>query len=74
MPKNDISNDQFQRDKQPAQLALFEKDLMTSTNAYGRFTFKVSDIDKNKDYTSIMTGLDNLENLHKDWYKSINAK
>lgn len=71
---NDISNDQFQRDKQPAQLALFEKDFMTSTNAYGRFTFRVTDIDKNKDYTSIMRGLEFLENLHKDWYKSVNSK
>ena len=71
---NDVSNDQFNRDKQPEQLALFQDDFMTSSNTFCRFTFKVTEIDKNKDYKSIMKGLSFLENLHKGWYKSVNSK
>ena len=71
---NDISNDQFVPKKQPAQLKLFDEEFQTDSNTYARFTFKVTDIDKNKDYNSIQKGLDFLENLNKDWYKSKNKK
>ena len=71
---NDVSNDQFVPLKQPKQMNLFEEDFTTNDNSYARFTFKVSDIDKNKDYQLITQGLEFLELLNKKWHKSKNKK
>ena len=71
---NDISNDQFQAEKQVGQLALFEEEFMTENNTFGRFTFKVEDIDKNKDYNALRQGLEFLEGLEKGWHKAKNSK
>lgn len=71
---NDISNDQFQSERNIGQLQLFEEDFMTENNTYGRFTFRVEDIDKNRDYKAIREGLEVLENLEKGWHKAKNSK
>lgn len=71
---NDVSNDQFQKERNKGQLQLFEEEFMTKNNIYGRFTFSVEDIDKNKDYKAIREGLEFLENLEKGWHKAKNSK
>ena len=71
---NDISNDQFQADKQKERLKLFEDDFMTENNTYARFTFSVSEIDKSNNYTAIKKGLDFLEDLNRGWHKAVNSK
>lgn len=70
---SDISFDQFQ-DKQRAQLNLFEDQFLTKNNTYSRFTFKMSDIDPNRNYTNVKKGLDFLEELNKGWYKAKNSR
>lgn len=71
---NDISNEQFRSENknQVKQLNLFEQDFKTEHNTYARFTFKVSDVSKNKDYSNIKRGLEFLENYQKGWYKAVN--
>lgn len=71
---NDVSNDQFQKERNIGQLQLFEEEFMTENNTYGRFTFSVEDIDKHKDYKAIREGLEFLENLEKGWHKAKNSK
>lgn len=73
---NDVSHDQFRsgNKKQISQLSLFEDDFKTEHNTYARFTFKVSSIASNNDYTNIKRGLEFLEGWQKGWYKSVNEK
>ncbi len=71
---NDLSYDQFQVERNKRQLSLFEKDFMTNNNTYARFTYKVSDIDKNLNYNHVKEGLEFLENLEKGWHKAKNLK
>lgn len=73
---NDISHDQFQETNvaQKQQLSLFEEDFLTENNSFARFTFKVTDIDENKDYNSVKKGLEFLEEFQKGWYSSKNSK
>ena len=71
---NDISNDQFQQERQRGQFALFEEEFLNENNVVARFTFDVSDIDEHRDYKAIENGLQFLENLDKDWHKTVNSK
>ncbi len=71
---NDISNDQFQEERQKGQFALFEEEFLNENNVVARFTFKVTDIDEHRDYKAIEKGLQFLENLDKGWHKTINSK
>lgn len=73
---NDVSNDQYRKHniKQRKQLSLFEEDFQTEHNSYARFTFKISSVAANKDYSNIRKGLAWLENWKKGWYKSVNSK
>ena len=71
---NDISNDQFQQEKQKGQFALFEDEFLNENNVVARFTFKVKEIDDNRDYKAIEKGLQFLENLDKNWHKTRNSK
>lgn len=73
---NDVSNDQFRESnkKQIQQYNLFEDDFKTENNTFARFTFRVSDITDNNDYTNVKRGLEFLENYQKGWYKAVNSK
>lgn len=71
---NDISNDQFQEERQKGQFALFEEEFLNENNVVARFNFKVTDIDEHRDYKAIEKGLQFLENLDKGWHKTINSK
>lgn len=71
---NDVSNDQFQEERNIGQLQLFEEEFMTENNTYARFTFDVEEIDEHKDYNAIRKGLEVLENLEKGWHKARNSK
>lgn len=73
---NDISHDQFRGSNkfQKGQLTLFEEEFKTEHNSYARFTFKLSDIADNNDYSNVKIGLEFLENYQKGWYKSLNEK
>lgn len=71
---NDISNDQFQQERQQGQFALFEEEFLNENNVVARFTFKVEEIDEHRDYRAIEKGLQFLENLDKGWHKTINSK
>lgn len=71
---NDVSYDQYQKSNegQKKQFSLFEDDFKTEHNTYARFTFKVSDVSNNNDYTNTKKGLEFLEGLNKGWYTSTN--
>lgn len=71
---NNISTQQFQPEKQPGQLILFEQEFMTEHNCFGRFTFPIDEIDPNRDYTAIKKGLEFLENLERGWHNAVNSK
>lgn len=71
---NDISNDQFLKQRQKQQFALFEDDFLTDDNVVAKFTFDVKDIDEYRDYKAIQKGLEFLEGLDKGWHKTVNSK
>lgn len=66
---NDLSYDQYIPGMQPAQLSLFENEFKSENNTYARFTFPVSQINKNKDYNKIKKGLEFLSEYKKKWHK-----
>ena len=71
---NDVSHDQFRGSNkhQKNQLSFFENDFKTEHNTFARFTFKISDIADNNDYSNVRKGLEFLENFKKGWNESIN--
>ena len=73
---NDVSRDQFRAENinQKNQLSLFSDEFKTEHNTYARFTFKLSDIAPNKDYSNVKTGLVFLTKYKEGWYQSKNEK
>lgn len=73
---NDVSHDQFREENpnQRKQLSLFSDEFKTENNTYARFTFKLSDIAPNKDYSNVKNGLVFLTKLKEGWYQSKNEK
>lgn len=78
---NNISFNQFQlkgvEKKIPKQLDLFnsfEQKFKTEHNTVARFTFKIKDIDPNRNYKEIEKSLSWLVHFKEGWYKSLNEK
>lgn len=73
---NDVSHDQFRSGNlnQQKQLSLFSDEFKTENNTFARFTFKLTDIESNKDYSGVKIGLEYLQDYKKGWYQSTNEK
>lgn len=71
---NDISYDQFVPNKDLTKVQAFDKELMTKSNTYCAFNFKVTDISEQRDYAGIKKSLEFLENYQRGWHKSKNSK
>lgn len=56
------------------QLALFEDEFKTQDNTYARFNYKITDIDKNRNYRQLEEALKFLVSYKSQFYEHKNAK
>ncbi|MFK7102284.1 hypothetical protein V3471_15040 [Flavobacterium oreochromis] len=54
------------------QFSLFEKEFKTLDNTYARFEYKISELDKNRNYKAIEGALSFLTDYKKQWYTHTN--
>jgi hypothetical protein len=74
---SDLRNDTFNTSEDamnPVQLQLFDAEFKTQDNTYARFKYKISDIDKNRNYKQIEDALKFLVSYKSQFYEHKNAK
>lgn len=69
-----LKTQQFQIEKQPKQLQLFEEEFKTKDNAFVSITMKTTDISEYRDKKRIKQAIDDLQENFTEWVTSVNSK